>query len=196
MKLKNWSTLASIISTACLFTSTNALPVFAQDDGFSDGGTAIDDLDTDVNPNQNRGMPSPQNGIRSGGRPGRGGCDDLTSNFAAPRIEITTHEKHRVSGSIEGICLVDAAYYDDKGNNQKIQVSRIPQFSTYKFTITPGKDGGEIRVHNSHGEEASYTVAAIPSGSKNDPYGTGVNGMPDELSSPDNDMSTETTSDN
>ena len=62
--------------------------------------------------------------------------------------------------------------------------------------FTPGKDGGEIRVHNAKGEEALYTVEAKPSGAKGDPFGTGVNGSPEELDSRRDEMSTDITNDN
>jgi hypothetical protein len=103
-------------------------------------------------------------------------CDNLNANIAAPRIEINQQNKSRVTGTIEGVCIVDAAFYEESGNKQSISVSTMPQYKSFEFSISlrPGK-GGKIRVHNSHGDDAEYEIESQQVDNSNDPLGIGVN---------------------
>ncbi|MCB0331360.1 MAG: hypothetical protein KDD70_16935 [Bdellovibrionales bacterium] len=68
-------------------------------------------------------------------------------------------ETYQVDVSIEGVCLVDAGYYEEGRIVRKFPLETIQSFKKFFFTFTArAKNRPEIRVYNSAGERSSVPV--------------------------------------
>lgn len=88
------------------------------------------------------------------------------SNIAAPRINIYSSKRtgsnydgtYRVRGSVEGVCLADAGYFENGKKASTIPVTTTPKLTRREFEVRArGRFSPEIRVYNVNGD-----VAVIP----------------------------------
>lgn len=100
--------------------------------------------------------------------PDRQACNNFRhGQMARPRINISKVEKsgnifkdkYRVFGSVEGICLVEAGYFENSTLKQKFNIGTTTSFRRFNFeTVIRKSRNPEIRVYNSQGLSDSLYI--------------------------------------
>ncbi len=99
-------------------------------------------------------------------------CRAGNSYLAPPHVDIISTKRlgslsarrFKVTGTVEGICLVDAGLFEDGKKVQNINICTTPELSRFQFTAIVRSDHApEIRAYNSNGERDSRD--ALGSGS-------------------------------
>ena len=95
-------------------------------------------------------------------------CRELDRlRIAPPRVDIRKirrsgnffQSKFRAFGSIEGICLVEAALFEDGRKIRDIRIRTIPEFRRYEFDVQFDRgDEPEIRVYNINGDRDVFDL--------------------------------------
>ena len=96
-------------------------------------------------------------------------CNALANSgrIARPRVDIFEvkdrgnmfDSKYKVYGAVEGICLVEAGYFERGRKIEAIPIVTKSQFGRYEFKVDIRDDKGpEIRVYNSVGDYDIYEI--------------------------------------
>lgn len=120
------------------------------------------------NPFTNRGWRDLGDRERNLGR-----CNSTyNQNIAAPYVNVYEvrkignlfSEKYKVKGSIEGVCLAEAGYFEQGRKVEDFKFQTTPAFARYEFEVTVrASKRPEIRVYNSNGERDVHVVNATGS---------------------------------
>ncbi|MBX7145552.1 MAG: hypothetical protein K1X79_13965 [Oligoflexia bacterium] len=115
--------------------------------------------------------PGPRWPVEPGG-PTRGDAAEACRRqgyLSHPRIDIYRikktgnifGDKYKVRGVIEGVCLVEAGYYEDGRREDEIAVVTTPEFRRFEFEVRVRADQErqpEIRAYNIQGDRDVYEV--------------------------------------
>ncbi len=95
-------------------------------------------------------------------------CNGLNNQYIAPPyINIfdvrksgnVFSDKYKVKGSVEGVCLAEAGYFEQGRKVQDFKIFTTPIFERYEFEVTArGGRHPEIRAYNTNGERYIYSV--------------------------------------
>ncbi len=114
-----------------------------------------------------------------------GECRDMGGRYLArPRVNLYKvkksggmfGDKYRVRGSVEGVCLVEAGYFESGRKKEEIPVAPGPSFHRFEFEVeVRGDRDPEIRVYNVNGDSAFARVEDELDDSQRgrDDYGSG-----------------------
>lgn len=94
-------------------------------------------------------------------------------------------DKYKVRGVVEGVCLVEAGYYEEGHREQNIQIVTTPEFRRFDFEVRVRADQErepELRVYNIQGERDVYQVGTdeFDSDERDDGYWGNGNRRPND----------------
>ena len=95
-------------------------------------------------------------------------CDNISGGYLArPRANVYKvkkignifGDKYRVSGSVEGLCLVEAGYFERGRKQEDIRVAPVKSFRRFEFEVEARADREpEIRVYNVNGDRDIVSI--------------------------------------
>lgn len=104
-----------------------------------------------------------------GGQAGAAECRQMDNYYMArPRVNLgrakpsgnVFSDKVRVSGSVEGVCLVEAGLFEDGRRVQSIPVATLRDFRRFEFDFQSRESRNpEIRVYNIRGDYDAVSVS-------------------------------------
>lgn len=104
-------------------------------------------------------------------------CTSLRTEIPEPRIEVDEKvngtKSNQIRGYIEGICLTEAGEYANGNRIENITLPKSTEFKRVPFSLQlKNGQSRELRVYNSHGGMASYSIPDRDD--SDDPLGIGV----------------------
>ena len=95
-------------------------------------------------------------------------CDPKSDRYIArPRVDIYSIKRtgsffkdhYKVRGAVEGVCIVEAGYFEKGHKAEEIPTVRTESFRRYEFeVIAQGDRQPEIRVYNLNGDPDVYEI--------------------------------------